>query len=660
MSTSTSIDARPYTVTIAGDGTVEVVTIGTQGPPGVGGATGPQGPVGVEGAPGPQGPSGPTGPAGPAAITTAGDLAVGGPTGTPTRLPLGAVGDRLRVKAGDTNPTWDKGERFNVRDYGARGDGSTDDAASFQAAINAAVAAPGGTVSIPPPQSGSFYSLATTVTIQPASGAQSWINIESTAPPGGGIRWVGGSNASVFLIKGFKYSRVRGLHVLLGAQSNVAVFDLVQDAGTFSSSAVDWSDCLLNLGSGTANAGWRWGADAAGGDISFHCFTNCIVAGGGDNTKGHSAWLNMNGNALVCQWTNCGSNYMSWMYRGSSLLDHNTAIMDATQTTVTLNSSVGFAPTGRIRIDTEQMDYSGVTGNQLTGLSRGSGGTTAATHVANSIVYEGILNPLTGAWSFDRQGGGSHTFTNCGGSSNRREFLTRRGVFVIAGGRWEVAGRLLQTGYGGSVGFDVTLRGITYAVTTQPSDGIIIAMACPGGVTIDNCQFYGSDYSPTAMCTAGAFDGFGGPSGFGFLGLRHCNIRGASGDTFWTLPASWQLETTGSYRTNASNQPQVFLDGGSGNFVRTVTAATTALIRDNVILADATSAGFTVTLPPAAQKWQLTVKRTSAANNVTVDGNASETIDGALTKVLGTQFAFVTVASDGANVSIVASGGTVT
>jgi hypothetical protein len=132
MSTSTSIDALPYTVTIAGDGTVEVVTVGTQGPPGIGGATGPQGPSGPDG---PQGPVGPSGPAGPAAITTAGDLAVGGPTGVPTRLAMGASGTRLRVKTGDTNPTWDTAERLNVRDFGAVGDGVADDTVAIAAAF---------------------------------------------------------------------------------------------------------------------------------------------------------------------------------------------------------------------------------------------------------------------------------------------------------------------------------------------------------------------------------------------------------------------------------------------------------------------------------------------------------------------------------------------
>jgi Pectate lyase superfamily protein len=42
------------------------------------------------------------------------------------------------------------GQVFNIRDYGARGDGATNDSPAFQAAYNAAVAAGGGMVFIPP------------------------------------------------------------------------------------------------------------------------------------------------------------------------------------------------------------------------------------------------------------------------------------------------------------------------------------------------------------------------------------------------------------------------------------------------------------------------------------------------------------------------------
>lgn len=94
----------------------------------------------------------------------------------------------------------------------------------------------------------------------------------------------------------------------------------------------------------------------------------------------------------------------------------------------------------------------------------------------------------------------------------------------------------------------------------------------------------------------------------------------------------------------------------------TKTTTYTITEKDSVILANATSAAFQITLPTAVgiTGRQYTIKRiNSAANNVTVGTASSQTIDGATTKTLGTQWAFVTVVSDGANWVIVSQGGTV-
>ncbi len=95
--------------------------------------------------------------------------------------------------------------------------------------------------------------------------------------------------------------------------------------------------------------------------------------------------------------------------------------------------------------------------------------------------------------------------------------------------------------------------------------------------------------------------------------------------------------------------------------VTAVTTTYTAAATDDVILGDASGGAFTVTLPTAVgiPGKRYTVKRTSASNNVTVDGDDSETIDGAATKALATQYAFLTIVSDGANWQIIASGGTI-
>lgn len=61
--------------------------------------------------------------------------------------------------------------------------------------------------------------------------------------------------------------------------------------------------------------------------------------------------------------------------------------MDDTQETAVLSSAASFPTTGgRIRIGSEEMTYAGVSGNTLTGVTRGLNGTTAAAHSASDAV----------------------------------------------------------------------------------------------------------------------------------------------------------------------------------------------------------------------------------------------------------------------------------
>lgn len=95
--------------------------------------------------------------------------------------------------------------------------------------------------------------------------------------------------------------------------------------------------------------------------------------------------------------------------------------------------------------------------------------------------------------------------------------------------------------------------------------------------------------------------------------------------------------------------------------VKTYTAVTsktanyTATLADEVIECDATGGAFTITLPAAANSTglKLYIKKTDAsANTVTIDGNASETIDGATTKALASQYASYTIICNGSGWSI--------
>ncbi len=84
-----------------------------------------------------------------------------------------------------------------------------------------------------------------------------------------------------------------------------------------------------------------------------------------------------------------------------------------------------------------------------------------------------------------------------------------------------------------------------------------------------------------------------------------------------------------------------------------VTTTYAVLDRDRAVLVDDDAAGgaVTVTLPPAVDNLnrELVIKKLGTTGSVTIDGNEAETIDGALTKVLLTQYDVVELESDGAN-----------
>lgn len=94
----------------------------------------------------------------------------------------------------------------------------------------------------------------------------------------------------------------------------------------------------------------------------------------------------------------------------------------------------------------------------------------------------------------------------------------------------------------------------------------------------------------------------------------------------------------------------------------TVVSATTTytVLTDDsyIVRCDATGAAFTVNLPAVSglSGLQVTIKKTdSSANAVTVDGSGAETIDGAATYSLATQYKHVTLVCNGTSWDIIGS-----
>jgi hypothetical protein len=69
--------------------------------------------------------------------------------------------------------------------------------------------------------------------------------------------------------------------------------------------------------------------------------------------------------------------------------------LSSTATTITLNTVVGLAGSGFIRIDSEDIYYTYVTGNTLGGVFRGQNNTTAASHLTATAVFVPQLPAVT-------------------------------------------------------------------------------------------------------------------------------------------------------------------------------------------------------------------------------------------------------------------------
>jgi hypothetical protein len=125
-------------------------------------------------------------------------------------------------------------------------------------------------------------------------------------------------------------------------------------------------------------------------------------------------------------------------------------------------------------------------------------------------------------------------------------------------------------------------------------------------------------------------------------------VDNSDGDAF-VLARSNTLGSSNVLRADASGVA-ILLPLSVPMPIRTVTATAAAAASDRTILCDASAGAITLTLPAASTMAGrvLTVKKIDAsANAVTIDPNGVETIDGAATRTLSTQYASLTIHCDG-------------
>lgn len=149
-------------------------------------------------------------------------------------------------------------------------------------------------------------------------------------------------------------------------------------------------------------------------------------------------------------------------------------------------------------------------------------------------------------------------------------------------------------------------------------------------------------------------------------------IQGTTSQTsalqYWTSSASVRsnVQTDGSLGLGTgSTAPNSLLQvaGPIATAYAAKTANYTVTATDSFLTGDCTSGNLTFTLPAAASiaGREYHFKRIDGSgNSVIIDGNASETIDGATTKTLTTQWSEISIVSDGTNWVIKNSMGTIT
>lgn len=110
-----------------------------------------------------------------------------------------------------------------------------------------------------------------------------------------------------------------------------------------------------------------------------------------------------------------------------------------------------------------------------------------------------------------------------------------------------------------------------------------------------------------------------------------------------------------SYDASADSLKKVTKANLFKSKMTSVSTTATADAEDDVLLCDATSGAFTVTLPAAASYTgkEFSFKKTDSSSNiVTIDGNGLETIEGKTSIRLCSQYDALTIVSDGANWAI--------
>lgn len=565
---------------------------------------------------------------------------------------------------------------FNVKDpvYGAVGDGSTDDTAAIQAAINAANTAGGGKVYLPR----STYKLSAALTLQSnielyGDGPATILSgtLTSTTDPvlyavsetgmyvhdltiagthSWGVLWSGGSNNRVerCAISGGTRkdtSASKGGGIFVENATNITIrdnvlsgnavadtsgyYDILLNFGTYSVTDSEVSgnectsaatinivgfDCLRTriLYNRCANADTPSSTPTTGGyGIALYRTATTLPSAVGENIVSYNAVRAVDGTGIYIQsMRDCIISYNSVIDCASVQTDGSLSVAG-----IAIHYSPGSVVVGNSVVD------SGLDGIEITSTTA-SAWVTATAYVAGDVRTNGGSEYL--CTSAHTSGGG--TEPGVGGSWATVWALV---VYSFSSSFSTVSGNTVRDCLQGGITIRGTLSDCTITGNTVENvarDGI----GCWSDLAATRITISGNTVRPN---NAGGYRGI-----FLAASTSACRVFG---------------------NTISATSGDGIVDSGTGNFVdyrqvtdgyRSTSSSITARKDDFVIAVDASGAARTITLPAAAKyEGQVYVikKTDSSVNTVTVDGDSSETIDGALTYVLAAQYQSVTVLCTG-------------
>jgi len=128
------------------------------------------------------------------------------------------------------------------------------------------------------------------------------------------------------------------------------------------------------------------------------------------------------------------------------------------------------------------------------------------------------------------------------------------------------------------------------------------------------------------------------------------------GERVWDIDEDEVYDRIKDIEVNMSRIESAFAQGINLNGTVTGNLTIAETTGNLLYLLDSTGGAIIVTLPTAVDNTAvMTFKKISSdSNNVTIDGDGTETIDGATTKILATQYQFYTIAASGGNWHIIA------